>query len=334
MAKLTTPVPIPEYPFGIHHRQQLLSMGSCFAEHVGAYLGARKFQQLLNPFGIIYHPLVLAKLLQQTIDNELPQEQDLFEEQGLWRHYDFHSRYAHHQRDHALASLHNQYERTAEWLKELDTLILTFGTAYGYCLKASGEWVNNCHKQPGALFDKSLASVETMHTAVGQVLKRLKTINPDLQVILTISPVRHLRDGLLENQRSKARLLLTQESLCEELDFVHYFPAYEILLDELRDYRYYTNDLLHPSSLAIEIITERFGKAFFSAETAVLSNDIYRLVQASDHRPLHPDSDAAASFRKQTIAKMEVLMAKYDWLDFADERTRLLRPIDPSLPGS
>ena len=334
MAKLTTPVPIPDYSFGIHHRQQLLSLGSCFAEHIGAYLENRKFQQLLNPFGIVYHPLVLAKLLEQVLDNRRPQEEDLFEEQGLWRHYDFHSRHAHPQQEQALVGLHDQFERTAVRLQELDVLILTFGTAYGYVLKASEEWVNNCHKQAAALFDKRLATVDAMHLAVAQVLKRLKTINPDLQVILTISPVRHLRDGLLENQRSKARLLLTQEALCSDLDFVHYFPAYEILLDELRDYRYYANDLLHPSSLAIEIIAERFGKTFFSEETTLLSRDIQRLVQASNHRPLHPDSDAAASFRQQTIEKMELLAAKHAWLDFTNECARLLRSVDPSLPGS
>lgn len=334
MPKLSTPVSTPEYTFQIHHQHQLLSMGSCFAEHIGAYLAERKFQQELNPFGIVYHPLVAARLLDQALNGLRPKSADLFAGQGLWRHFDFHSRYAHHDQNEAIKLLDRQYDKAAARLRNLDILILTFGTAYGYRLREDGTWVNNCHKQPPSSFEKCVASTEEMTLALSGVLEKLKVINPNLQVILTISPVRHMRDGLLENQRSKARLLLTQEALCTSFDFVHYFPSYEILLDELRDYRFYADDLLHPSPLAIEIISDRFGAAFFSEETKLLCGDLHRLFKASLHRPLHPGSEAAAKFRQQTIENMDALMAKHQWLDFSEERDRLLRSVDPSLPRS
>ncbi|MEL7424669.1 MAG: GSCFA domain-containing protein [Bacteroidota bacterium] len=315
MAKLSTLVPIPDYPFQIAHQQQVLSMGSCFAEHMGGYLEQRKFRHLLNPFGIVYHPLVMARLLQQLLDDQAPNPDDLFKQQGLWRHYDFHSRYAHPDANKAAEIVARQHLAGAEAIHQLEVLVLTFGTAFGYRLKESGLWVNNCHKQAANLFNKQLAGVSEMTDALAPLLLTLKQRNPQLQVIMTVSPVRHLRDGLLENQRSKARLLLTQEVLSAELDFVHYFPAYEILLDELRDYRYYADDLLHPSALAIEIISERFSTAFMSDETRALSARIFSIVQALQHRPLHPESEAFKQFQEQTQQKLRQLKAEYSFLD-------------------
>ena len=318
MAKLFTPVPLPNYPFRIAYQHQILSMGSCFAEHIGAFLQRRKFRQLLNPYGIVYHPEVLTQLLGQLLDDQAPNPSDLFAQQGLWRHYDFHSRFAHPDPTQAADQLKQQHQEGAKAVRQLDILVLTLGTAYGYQLAKSGAWVNNCHKQPAALFDKKLSEVSTMTSDLRAVLLRLKEINPQLQVILTVSPVRHLRDGLLENQGSKARLLLTQEALTAELDFVHYFPAYEILLDELRDYRYYANDLLHPSALAIEIITDRFAQAFLSADTLALSKQISSIVQSLEHRPLHPESEAYQRFQEQTQEKIQQLQAQYPFLDFSE----------------
>ncbi|MEO0877749.1 MAG: GSCFA domain-containing protein, partial [Bacteroidota bacterium] len=315
MAKLSTLVPIPDYPFQIAHQQQVLSMGSCFAEHMGGYLERCKFQHLLNPFGIVYHPLVMARLLRQLLDDQRPNVDDLFEQQGLWRHYDFHSRYAQSDATQAAESLRQQHRAGAQAVRQLDVLILTLGTAYGYQLRSTTQWVNNCHKQPANSFEKQVAEVPEMVQALTTVLRDLKQVNPKLQVIITVSPVRHLRDGLLENQRSKARLLLTQETLCAELDFVHYFPSYEILLDELRDYRFYADDLLHPSMLAIEVITERFAGAFMSEQTLALSQQVQRIVEALLHRPLHPESNTYRRFRKQTQQRIDALQEKYPFLD-------------------
>ncbi|MEL7248309.1 MAG: GSCFA domain-containing protein [Bacteroidota bacterium] len=318
MAKLSTPVPIPDYPFQIAHQQQVLSMGSCFAEHMGGYLEWRKFQHLLNPFGIVYHPLVMARLLHQLLDNQAPNPDELFEQQGLWRHYDFHSRHAHPDATKAAEILAQQHLAGVRAVQQLEVLILTFGTAYGYCLHETSQWVNNCHKQVATLFTKQVAEVAEMTEALAAVLRTLKQQNPQLQVILTVSPVRHLRDGLLDNQRSKARLLLTQEALSAQLDFVHYFPAYEILLDELRDYRYYANDLLHPSALAIEIISERFAEAFMSDETRALNARIHNIVQALQHRPLHPESEAFKRFQERTQQKLTQLKAAYSFLNLEE----------------
>ena len=334
MQPLITSVPQPEFPFRINHQHQLLSMGSCFAEHIGKFLARRKFEQVLNPFGIVYHPVVLANLLEQLLEGEAPNAAALFEQQELWRHYDFHSRFAHPKQEETLALLRSQFELGAARVRRLDFLILTLGTAYGYQLQSEAAYVNNCHKQPAALFEKNLASVEEMVVALQRVLGKLKAVNPQLEVILTISPVRHLRDGLLENQRSKARLLLAQEQVCASLPFVHYFPAYEIVLDELRDYRFYTRDLLHPNELAVDIVTSRFASACFAEPTQELARKVEQLVRASEHRQQHSGSKAAQQFVRHTLQKIEVLTLQHPYLDFSEEIKRLSASINPGFPGA
>lgn len=323
MPQLSTPVPLSDYPFRIGYQHRLLSMGSCFAEHIGEYLQDRKFQQVLSPFGIVYHPVVLARLLRQLLDDQAPQAVDLFEQQSLWRHYDFHSRFSGPEKASTQDLLGRQHKIGAEAVRSVDVLLLTLGTAYGYQLKSSGEWVNNCHKQAADFFAKVRSEGPEMTSALAESFELLKKVNPNLQIILTVSPVRHLRDGLLENQRSKARLLLCQEALTSTLDFVHYFPAYEILLDELRDYRYYANDLLHPSALAIEIITARFAEAFLEPEAIEISQQVWRLLKATRHRPMHPGSLAAKQFLSRTKSELGKLSESYPFLDFSEEISQL-----------
>ena len=334
MPPLITSVPPPEFPFRIHHQHHLLSIGSCFAEHIGTFLARRKFDQVVNPFGIVYHPIVLANLLERLLEGKAPDAKALFEQQELWRHYDFHSRFAHPDKDSALALLQSQFESGAARIRQLDFLFLTLGTAYGYQVKPEGEYVNNCHKQPATHFEKSLASVDEIGLALQRALSKLKAVNPKLEVILTVSPVRHLRDGLLENQRSKARLLLAQEQLCASLPFVHYFPAYEIVLDELRDYRFYTRDLLHPNKLAVDIVTSRFASTCFDEPTQELALKIEQLVRASEHRQQHPGSKAAQQFVQQTLHKIEVLTQQHPYLDFSEEIQRLSASVNPGFPGA
>ena len=311
-----TPVPIPDYPFQIGYRNQLMSMGSCFAEHIGGRLQSLKFQHLLNPFGIVYHPLVLAGLLDKLLANKPPLLDDLFEEQEWWRHYDFHSRYAHPDKEKAFDQMQLQFDEATRQLPQLEYLLMSMGTAFAYRRKDNGKWVNNCHKQAASFFDKERYSVSEIVNELGQSLSALKQAAPKLQVILTVSPVRHLRDGLLENQRSKAILLLATETLAEKLPFVHYFPAYEIVLDELRDYRFYARDMLHPSELAVDYIWERFQASLFSTETQALAKRIEGITRALDHRHQHPESTAALQFQQQLQAKIKALETEYDFLRF------------------
>jgi len=298
-------------------------MGSCFAEHIGRRLSGLKFQQQLNPYGIVYNPLVLARLLRKLLREEPPREAELFQEQGLWRHYDFHSRYAQPEPTDALLIMRQQQQRAVALLPQLDYLLLTLGTAYGFARKSNGEWVNNCHQQDADLFVKQRATVAETVGMLRDVFIDLQTRSPKLQVILTVSPVRYQRDGFLENQRSKAILLLAVEGLTQELPFVHYFPAYEILLDELRDYRFYARDMLHSNELAIDYIWEAFTDAFWTDETRQLSSRIHKVVQSLQHRPLHPGSDSHQAFQQQLREQVQELQTAYPFLSFAHESQKI-----------
>ncbi|MEZ4987226.1 MAG: GSCFA domain-containing protein [Saprospiraceae bacterium] len=274
-------------------------MGSCFAEYIGGYLAGLQFQQLINPFGIIYQPLVMARLIARLLDAQPVNDPDLFLNQGIWRHFDFHSRFASADKALTLDTLNHRIQQAAAHLRLSNRLILTWGTAYAYQHTSTGQWVNNCHKMPANLFLKQRTKVEDIISAYTSLLHRLKEAKPDLQIVLTVSPVRHLRDGILENQRSKAILLLAAEYLTDTFDFVHYFPSYEIIMDELRDYRFYAQDMVHPSDLAVSILRERFLNACCTTDTLALCNRIANLQKNKQHTILHPDSQESQRFANQ-----------------------------------
>lgn len=311
-----TVVPLPAYPFEIGYHHQMMSIGSCFAEHIGQRLEVLKFQQFLNPFGIVYHPLVIANLLGKLLSPQNISREALFQQQELWRHYDFHSRFAHPDKTVAFERMERQFEKAVHYLPQLDYLFISLGTAYGYRLRSTNAWVNNCHKQDGKLFFKERSSFDEITANLGEQLRALKAVAPKLKVIMTVSPVRHLRDGLLENQRSKATLLLAVDKLEHELSFVHYFPAYEIMLDELRDYRFYNSDMLHPSNLAINHIWESFKSCFFSEDTQSIVKRVDGINRSLQHRPQHPESKAAQQFQQQLQNRIKELEKEFDFLRF------------------
>ncbi|MEL7222756.1 MAG: GSCFA domain-containing protein, partial [Bacteroidota bacterium] len=307
-----TPVPLPDYSFEIGYEHKMMSLGSCFVEHIGGRLKTLQFQQILNPFGIVYHPLVLASLLNKLLSKQNIAEADLFQQQELWRHYDFHSRFAHPDQTTAFEVMHQQFEQAVAYLPQLDYLFITLGTAFGYRLQSTNQWVNNCHKQDAKRFLKERADLGEIIAKLGEQLAALKEVAPNLSVIMTVSPVRHLRDGLLENQRSKAILLLAVDALVKQFPFVHYFPAYEIMLDELRDYRFYNRDMLHPSEVAVDHIWKCFQCCFFSKDTAGLTKQVESINRALRHNHQHPESAAVLQFEQQLQARIKKLEEKYD----------------------
>lgn len=283
----------------IAHPHRILTIGSCFADELGHWLRERKFMVEVNPTGSIYHPLALAYLLSRALKGDYDPHAFTFEHQGLFQDVNFHSKFSHpdsqqHQRlkDELLTSLQKH-------LMHAEVLMITLGTSWAYQLGESTHVVANCHKFPAKQFRKSLSSLSDMKSGFGSFLSQWHQLRPEANVILTVSPVRHLKDGLEDNQLSKSLLRVLCAELSQAHDFIHYFPAYELMVDDLRDYRYYADDLIHPSPRAIAYIADHFAKTFFDAETSALIEAWMNIRQRLMHKPRFLGTDSHRQFIEQ-----------------------------------
>ncbi len=302
----------------ISHRSQLLMMGSCFTENIGQKLQALKFNINVNPFGVLFNPLSVAKSLERLLSGELFTENELFYHNDSWHSFMHHSKYSSSDKDLCLKQINEQFTFSSNFIRKLDVLILTFGTAWTYYNSNNGEPVSNCHKLPSSNFEKKLLTVIDIVEVYKQIFSKLLEQNPGLKIVLTVSPVRHLGDGAHENQISKSILHLAVQELCN-LGFAEYFPAYEIVMDDLRDYRFYNADMAHPSNEAIEYIFEKFSNTYFSNETVKLNAEIENIVTATKHKPINPQTESYQKFRKNTLDKISSIQNQYPVLDFSDE---------------
>ena len=307
-------------PFDIRHEHNLLSMGSCFTEHIGEKLTKAKFITCHNPFGIIYNPISMAACLSYLLSDKIFSDQDIFFHNHRYHSFLHHSSFSDTTAAATLQKMNNQLAEGRLFLATADRLLLTFGTAQVFSTKKELQIVTNCHKLPQYLFDKRRLGVDEIVTSFLPVFSALKEHSPSLKVILTVSPVRHLREGFVENQRSKAALLLAVEALEAEFDFVHYFPAYELLLDDLRDYRFYGDDLIHPNSQAIGYIWEHFEQRFFSTNTQRIIRDVRAIQTAAAHRPFDSQSLDYQQFAKVNLAKIAHLQQSFPMLNFDQEK--------------
>jgi len=284
--KFRTEIVVAPAPFKITHDSRIMLLGSCFAENVAEKLSACGFTIDLNPFGIVYNPLSIAASLNALIDRKIFTADDLIFRDGLYHSFAHHSRFSAATVDDALHKINSRIEVSAEFLRTADRLIITFGTAWVYRLAATGAVVSNCHKIPENHFRRCRVDVaecvDVMETALG----RLKALNPDLKTVFTVSPIRHFRDGFHENSLSKATLLLATEKLSDADAARAYFPSYEIVLDDLRDYRFYADDLAHPSAFAVEYVLDKFADAFFDDKTKTQARDELKKSKVFGHRPL------------------------------------------------
>ncbi len=311
----------PEKPdFGLSHADRLLLLGSCFTENIGQRLLDMKFQAMVNPFGIVYNPVSMARSLDRLLAAGRPfQAEDLVQHAGLWHSWMHHGSWSGTDRDATLDRLNTAYHAAAAFLKNTNRLLLTLGTAEVFVLRETAEVVANCHKAPAALFVERRLGVDETVSALEISLQKLTAQVPDMQVILTVSPIRHLRNGPVANQRSKAVLVLACAELCARLPNVVYFPAYELLLDDLRDYRFYQPDLTHPSELAERYIWEVFGDVFFTAKTKALLARIERIRAAVQHRPFRQQSAEHQEFSERQLTAIAELSAAEPLLDFSQE---------------
>lgn len=287
-------------------------MGSCFAQTIGLKMKDAKFDVLVNPFGTIFHPLNLADLLDHALFNDPLDEEGILEMDGLFLHYSTHSDVVGKTVQELKENYQNQLKLTKTYLEQGTHLILTLGTAWIYEHESFGR-VANCHKQPQKLFKKSLSSLEEMESGLSHVLGNFSRDYPNLNIILTVSPVRHLKDGIPENQLSKSLLRVLCANLERRMESVSYFPAYEIMMDELRDYRFYKTDRIHPTEEAENYIWEKWKSSVFSSETQAKVAEIQKVQLELGHRPFNPESASHQKFLQNLLVKLERLNQEFDF---------------------
>ncbi|MDE7069810.1 MAG: GSCFA domain-containing protein [Alistipes sp.] len=302
--KFRTEIRIAPSEVRIGYENRMLALGSCFAEHLSARLAEAKFRIASNPTGVLFNPLSIAAALETFLAPRPVAEEELHTHRGLHFHYDFHGSFSDDDPHRALARMNAARAAGAEALRQADRLILTFGTAWVYELRETGEAVANCHKQPTTLFRRRRLSTEEIVARFGKLLSGALA---DRQVILSVSPVRHLGEGLADNFASKATLRLAVEELQRRHANAVYFPAYEILMDDLRDYRFYADDLVHPSAPAIEYIWELFTQSCLTERARALQPQIRAVATAARHRPLHPGSEAHRDFCRRQLEAIAAL---------------------------
>lgn len=315
--ELTTRIDILQSAEKIRHGDTLLMLGSCFADEVGERLRRDQFDVVVNPFGTLYNPAsICAHLLRCLSEREYDAASpEIVECEDGWHSWMHHSTFSAERRDMLIDRMNHALHTTAQRLRTARWLIVTFGSAYVYRLKDSGMLVANCHKQADSLFLRQrLAAVDIADMWV-QALQLLHAVNPELHVVFTVSPIRHRRDGLHQNQLSKAELLIAVDALRD----ADYFPAYEIMLDELRDYRFYADDMVHPSTQAIDYIYERFADSYMTSDTQALAAQCRDIHRAVHHRPFHPESPQHQQFVEKTLARIQQLQQLHPYLSFAEE---------------
>lgn len=315
-----TRISIPKASFMFSHAEETLLLGSCFVENIGKKLEENRFRTDLNPFGTLYNPASIAEAIRMLLHPERFTEQDLFLHEGVFHSFNHHSRFSSPSKTECLDHINERLFSAAETIRQAQRMIVTFGTVWVYRLKNTGKIVSNCHKLPEKMFDRSMLSTDEIIAEWRQLLLSLWEQNPDLKILFTVSPIRHWKDGAHGNQLSKATLLLSIEQLQREFpEQIAYFPAYEIMMDELRDYRFYADDMLHPSPQAIEYIWERFVENRLSRETQGILKEWAAIQKALQHKPLQPESEAYKQFISQTMLKMERLKEKFPYFDMTKE---------------
>jgi hypothetical protein len=289
---------------------RVLTVGSCFADSIGERLRLNKVTALVNPFGTVFQPLALAQLLRAAAGEEQDWQQHVVEARGRWQSYDFHSTIGAESPVELLQTIQDTVHRVGEFVRSADAVVLTLGTAWAYRLRETGELVSNLHKLPAGLFEKELLTADEIVNGLAEVHALLRRINPDIRLVLTVSPVRHIKDTLPLNAVSKSVLRVACHYLSELLPNVSYFPAYELLTDDLRDYRFYAADMLHPSEVAEDYIWERFARTYFDADFGRFRKEWAAVRQSLGHRPLHPGAPEHRVFLDQTRERLERMAAQ------------------------
>ena len=292
--------------------QKIVTLGSCFSQSIGSRLQENKFDTLVNPFGTIYDPLSISRLLKMTLDGTLPSKASYIESQGVHRNLLFHSNLSGMSREELEMLIKGKMESTRSYLEEAQWLIITYGTAFNYHHHDSDLDVANCHKIPAANFSRKRLTIEEMTEDFDGLHKTLTAANPGLNIIVTVSPVRHLKDTLQGNSLSKASLRCLTDNISNRYANVSYYPSYEIILDDLRDYRFYKEDMIHPTDQAVDYIWEHFSKAYFSDDTKKFLSQWVSIKKSLAHRPFHSKSKNHQKFLEDLFKQVSGLADQVD----------------------
>lgn len=325
------PIQIKQPETRINYRDKILLTGSCFTEHIGNSLGELKFSVLQNPNGILFDPRSVCSALTSYIDNKQYKKDDLFYLNEVWNSWQHHSRFSNMNADECLRTINESQHQAHNFIKAADWLIITLGSSFSYRLTSEfskvspnggdleGAGVANCHRAPSQWFNKYLLTIDEIISQLDVTYHRLIEFNPNLKIIFTISPVRHIRDGVIENNRSKARLIEAVHHVINKFPHLYYFPAYELVIDVLRDYRFYDIDMVHPNYPATEFVMEKFRENFVDEESQQLMEEIKKIVIARKHRAFQPETIAHKIFLKAHLHKTKELQSKFSFLDMKEE---------------
>lgn len=299
----------------INIRHRLMLAGSCFTEHLGAKFLHNRFRIVQNPNGIIFNPVSISHSISSYISNKKYSGDDLFRKDEWWASWQHHTSFSHTDIEELLVMINRSQQVAHDFLKQAEWLIITLGSAWVYQLE-TGEVVANCHKVPTDKFRKKILSAEEVLSELDNMMHRLFIFNPSIKIIFTISPVRHLRDGFIENNRSKAVLIQAVHHMVQKFNRLYYFPAYELVIDDLRDYRFYAEDMVHPNYQATEYVWEKFLGACIDDESNRFIKDLAPVNLALAHKPFQPTSIAHKIFREKQVQKIEQLQSEYPFIDW------------------
>ncbi|WP_394346301.1 GSCFA domain-containing protein [Flavobacterium nackdongense] len=315
-----TKISIPQSDFKIDYHSKIVSIGSCFAVNMADKFDYFKFENTCNPFGIIFNPVSIEKMMYRILNQNFFTEEDIFFHNELWHCYELHSDCSNPNKDEFLVNLNAVLKTSLTQLFQASHIIITYGTSWVYRNIESNTIVANCHKVPQSAFSKELLTVATIEKSIQNTIDFIRKINPSAKFIFTVSPVRHLKDGFVENQISKAHLItaiyqILESEICN-LKSATYFPSYEIMMDELRDYRFYAEDMIHPSPMAIDYIWQRFAQTTISEATHSIMNEVETIQKGLAHRPFHPHSEQHQKFLDSLNQKIAFLKKKMPHLRF------------------
>lgn len=308
-----------KYAYPINVKDTLFLIGSCFTEHMTAQFLQHKFKVLENPHGILFNPISIVNALQDYIQIKEYTIHDLFEYNEIWQSWNHHSKYANINADKGLIAINTAIKEANAHLLKTTYLIITFGSSWAYQLKETGQIVANNHKVPNTCFNKKLIEHHEIEIKISEVLNSLLALNPSMHVIFTISPVRHAREGFVENNISKANLIIAVQNLIKKCKNCYYFPAFEIVIDELRDYRFYAEDLIHPNYQATQYVWQKMRECLIDDESNNWIDIIHEINVAYQHKPFLPNSNLHKEFLKKYALKVKNLKEKYPTINLENE---------------
>lgn len=302
----------------ISHKDNLLLIGSCFTEQIGTKMTNHKYNVLDNPNGILFNPVSIIKSISSYIDNKQYNTGELFYQNESWNSWEHHSRFSNSDADECLTMINESQTKAHYFLQKADWLMITLGSAFVYELE-SKQVVANCHKVPTDKFKKRLLPAAEVITGMQEMIENVRAFNPALKVVFTISPVRHLRDGFIENNRSKATLIQAVHQLVEANGHCFYFPAYELIIDDLRDYRFFAEDMVHPNYAATNYVWEKFIATCIDEPSKLLMKEIAVIVAAKNHKPFNPASEQHKKFMQSILQRVKNLQQQFAYINFNEE---------------